>query len=436
LMAYQLGKSLDSGGTPTTAQGVRLDKGVGTGKAINLAGGQTIAYEQINQGDSSEFAKAFRDVAQRAFDDAIKHGLSESEAVERIRQALSISSRGIEGSGVGDFLGLSMEEGKTKRSAQDALSSFGAALQQTLAPVVAELQKENASFEKQYANAESQLQALDGVIANLDTTGPLYNMIMSNRDQLAGQMERMIAQQVILGEISAQEGQDMIASLQSTAESTAEVVKKGNHDITGSLDKWWFESREREERLKAFNDKVIEDRRKEAEINKKSVDVAEKSVAVAKKDAELNEKSAASTKEWQDKMLQIEEEHLERIKRQKEMREAAFRTDVEQRGALGSAFRVAGHGDFNPYEGNFDNYSLAQLQMKHDQFTRLRDQNIEENNLRTDGYGLHLTGADAIAHRGFTFALKELEAVMKDIRDDMRITSSATSQTAANTGTV
>ena len=379
IMAYQLAKSLDSGGTPTTAQGIRLDQNVGTGKAVKLAGGQTIGYEQINQGDSSEMAAALVKVAQKAFDDAVATGMSESQAVELIRQAISKSSTGIEGHGVGDFLGLSHEDGRVGRTAQDALSGFGKALESVFAPQVKLLEEQARaeherlnSFDHLFEQGKLQLTGLDDIIANLEVGSPLYEMLVSNRDSLVSTLERMVAEEVVKGNLEAAKGNELIAGMKMVAEEQVEEVKKQKAD--------W----------------VIQ---------------------------------------W-DRDYAIQQQQLEEARKTEEMKAAeAARILADNMAHRDVGYRMAGEAGDNPFEGRFRGFSEERILAEIESVHRRRKDEARIFGVVDDAdpefYERH-------GRSGFRDAqyLAELKEVLQEIRDDTRITSSATSQTAVNTGSV
>ncbi|MCY4260993.1 MAG: hypothetical protein OXC91_12115, partial [Rhodobacteraceae bacterium] len=280
--------------------------------------------------------------------------------------------------GVGDFLGLSHEDGRVGRTAQDALSGFGKALESVFAPQVKLLEEEARaeqerlnSFDHLFEQGKLQLTGLDDIIANLDTGSPLYEMLVSNRDSLVSTLERMVAEEVVKGNLEAAKGNELIESLKMVAEEQVEEIKKNkevNMMVVESMNKWWAAS----------------EARRAAEEEKKFADAA----------AEAG--SSAS---------------------------------------LAGAFRTAGHSDFNPYEGRFDSLSEEQVLAQIAHYENLRKRNIAENNT-LEGGGIALHGEAALSHRGFGHALTELKEVLMEIRDDTRISASATSQTAVNTGSV
>ena len=109
--------------TPTTATGVSLAARTPGAQAFGLAsGGSAYGFNQGGPaGAENEFARSVHDIDSRLYAALQAMGLG-GEGLGL--HALSEASTGVEGTGVGDFLGVSKEQGEVKRSAANALDRF------------------------------------------------------------------------------------------------------------------------------------------------------------------------------------------------------------------------------------------------------------------------------------------------------------------------
>ena len=123
--------------TPTGSVGVTLDggKGANTGQALSLtSGGQVHLFNQAGEkGLENKFAASLFDT-DRALTQALEVIFGKGSLAGFGRNALSIASTGVEGSGVGDFLGATKHEGETIRSASNALDKFAEAFVSDVIP--------------------------------------------------------------------------------------------------------------------------------------------------------------------------------------------------------------------------------------------------------------------------------------------------------------